>query len=261
MSRQQWMMVVAVWLLIGAAASVLARARSNYQLGVPGLKMVDLPVYDTKGNIVNTNTVDLPVIVRDCVSKTMPISEEELSWLPPDTTYARRVYSSQDFQAMLSVVLMGTDRSSIHKPQICLTGQGWKITQSDRLTIPIQRPHPYDLPVMRLIASKELKSEDGRVGTWRSIYVFWFVADDQLTSGYGERMWWMARDLMLTGTLQRWAYVSCLAYCAPGEEEETYERMKRFLAAAVPEFQLAAGAPPPPSAGQPRAEALIPGNN
>jgi hypothetical protein len=47
--------------------------------------------------------------------------------------------------------------------------------------------------------------------------------------------------------------VSCLALCFPGQEDAAYGRVENFLAAAVPEFQLAsrpavtpaAGAPPP----------------
>ena len=45
------------------------------------------------------------------------------------------------------------------------------------------------------------------------LYVYWFVADNQLTPYHGERMWWMARDLIRTGVLQRWAYVSYFTAC------------------------------------------------
>ena len=48
----------------------------------------------------------------------------------------------------------------------------------------------------------------------------------------------MARDLARTGVLQRWAYVSYMAFCSPGEEDATFERMKKMIAASVPEFQL-----------------------
>jgi len=51
-------------------------------------------------------------------------------------------------------------------------------------------------------------------------------------------MWWMARDLFHTGVLQRWTSVSCLSACLPGQEDATFERMKKFIAASVPEFQL-----------------------
>ena len=52
-------------------------------------------------------------------------------------------------------------------------------------------------------------------------------------------MWWMARDLICTGVLQRWAYISYFALCPPGEEEATFEQMKALIARSMPEFQPA----------------------
>ncbi len=71
----------------------------------------------------------------------------------------------------------------------------------------------------------------------RGLYVYWFVADGAVTAHRSQRLWWMARELLQTGTLQRWAYVSCFAQCLPGEEDKTFVRMKEFLAEAVPQFQ------------------------
>ena len=41
-----------------------------------------------------------------------------------------------------------------------------------------------------------------------------------------------------TGVLQRWAYISYFTVCAPGEEDATFERMEKLIAASVPEYQL-----------------------
>jgi hypothetical protein len=48
---------------------------------------------------------------------------------------------------------------------------------------------------------------------------------------------------LLKGILQRWAYISYFAPCLPGQEEATFDRMKKLIAASVPEYQL-----PPKSA-------------
>ena len=71
--------------------------------------------------------------------------------------------------------------------------------------------------------------------------VYWFVAEQRLTVRHWERMREMARGLLVNGVQQRWAYVSCLAPCRPGFEEERYREREAFLTAAVPEFQLATG--------------------
>jgi len=38
--------------------------------------------------------------------------------------------------------------------------------------------------------------------------------------------------------LQRWAMISYFTICAPGTEDATFERMKKFIVASAPEFQL-----------------------
>ena len=245
MNRQKWIVLALTLILIGSTAIFLGHMQTHRKLGQPGLKMVSQPVYDENGKVVGTNTVDLPVQVLTYESRPGHVSLKEMGWLPKDTTYARRFYRADDrFDIMLNVVLMGTDRGSIHKPEICLVGQGWKIDpDADLLTIPISGRRSYDLPVRRLIATKAFQTPDGRTETVRSVYVYWFVAEREITARHGQRMWWTAKELMRSGTLQRWAYVSCLAHCLPGHEEATYNRLKDFIAAAVPEFQLAAGAP------------------
>jgi len=248
MNRQKWILLLGVLLLIGSTAVFLGSAQSHRRLGPPGLKLVSQPVYDSQSNIIGTTTVDLPVTVLDYQSRPTPVTTMELDWLPKDTTYGRRQYEAPNRSPIvISVVLMGTDRGSIHKPQMCLVGQGWKIERSDLESVPIAQPHAYELPVMRLTASKTVKLSNGNEVVLRSLYVYWFAAENSLTARHGERMWWMAKELIRTGTLQRWAYVACWSQCVPGQEGPAFQRMKEFIAAAVPQFQLAVG---PPGAAQ-----------
>ena len=67
----------------------------------------------------------------------------------------------------------------------------------------------------------------------------WFVADgDEYTARPWQRMWWMGRDLLCSGVLQRWASISYFTICAPGQEDAAFERLKKFINASAPEFQL-----------------------
>jgi hypothetical protein len=47
-----------------------------------------------------------------------------------------------------------------------------------------------------------------------------------------------AIHLLRTSVLERWAYVSYFAQCEPGQEDAAFERIKKLIAASVPEFQL-----------------------
>jgi hypothetical protein len=147
----------------------------------------------------------------------------------------------------LSAVLMGSDRSSIHKPEICMTGQGWAVdggvSRIEKISLDL--PFPYELPVNKLITTKQVVDAEGKPQVVRGIYGFWFVDGSHYTARSRDWMlWWMPRDLLLHGVLQRWAYVSFFSVCAPGQEEATFERMKKLIITTVPEFQLV------PSAGK-----------
>jgi len=245
MKRQLWILISLALVLMGGAALFLSHYRAMQRLGQPGVIVVAEPVYDPDGQLAGTNSVALPERILDCESEPIPIARIVLDWLPPDTTYGQRLYrATNGFEMLVNVVLMGADRTSIHKPEYCLVGSGWGNQVFVETHIPIEQPHPYDLPVMKVTTQRELELPSGEKVARGGVYVYWFVADQQLTANHGQRMWWMARDLLSKGILQRWAYISAFSVCLPGEEEATFARMQPLISAMVPEFQRTAGPAP-----------------
>lgn len=237
--------------LMGVTAYGLVHLQALQRLGTPGVRLVPHNVLRQDGTIACTNSIPLPEDVLDFTSKEEPIAKVVTDWLPKDTVYAQRTYEAPDkFWMQANVVLMGTDRTSIHKPEYCLAGQGFTTERVEFDTVPISEPHAYDLPVFKMILRREGTAPDGARVKQSAIYVYWFVADGQLTADHNERMWWMARDLVGRGLLQRWAYVSCWAACGPGGDEAAYARVRQWISAAVPRFQIATR-PAVRRAGQP----------
>lgn len=238
MNKQKWTILLAGFALIGTSALALIHMRTNQRLGAPGV--IASPIPGSK-----RWNVYLPPRVLDYDSRAIPTDTNVLNGLPQDTSFADRQYLAPDGQQLLCrIVMMGTDRTSIHKPEFCLTGSGWQINDKESASdsIHVDRPSSYDLPVMKLVTSpREIKDRAGKSAKVRVIYVYWFVADHELTASHWVRMRKMSAHLLTTGELERWAYVSCYAFCAPGDEARTYDRIKKFIAASVPEFQLAAG--------------------
>jgi hypothetical protein len=233
MNRQKIILFIAVLALIGAAAGLLAHAKASQFLGAPGVKTRPLP---GSQNL----EVLLPPELPGYKSEALPQAEIVTNQLPPDTSYGQRIYTGDDgFQALANVVLMGSSRSSIHKPQICLTGQGWNINDAVSCVkqVPLAKPLAYDLPVMRLIASRQGQLNGQKI-TEQGVYVYWFVDEDRYTPFHTQRYLWTAQDVLLKSQLDRWAYIAFFSVCAPGQEDATFERMKKLIAAAVPEFQL-----------------------
>lgn len=233
-NKQKWVILASTLALIAATAGLLSELRAKQRLGPPGVKTTTL----AGGKRLK---IELPDHVLDYDSKVIEPDPIELDMLPPDTSLGKRLYTAPDgFEVALGVVLMGADRTSLHKPEFCLQGQGWRLdpASSTRDTVHIEQPWPYDLPVSKIIADKQ---STGNGQTVRAIYVYWFVANNEYTARHWQRMWWMAKDLLSTGVLQRWAYISCLAECAPGQEDAAFARVKKVIAAAAPQFQLTPG--------------------
>ena len=236
MNRTKWILAIVTVLLIGSTAVLLAKYKSMQRLGEPGVKT--RPIANTK-NL----EVLLPENVLDYTSELLPQSEVVTNVLPKDTSYGQRRYTGVDKSSVqANVVLMGEDRTSLHKPQFCLTGAGWTINKTEVDTIPIEKPSPYDLKVIKLTVSGTFTQEGKQISAG-GIYIYWYVADGLLSADPtgADRMWSMARGLITSGELQRWAYVTFFEACEPGQESAAEARLKKLIAAAVPEFQITHG--------------------
>jgi Protein of unknown function (DUF3485) len=235
MKHQKWLILFVALVLMAGTAGLLAWLKTSQKLGKPGIKATPIP-----GSV--TMKIDLPERVLDFTSTNVPEPQVVLNYLPKDTSFAERLYQMPDgFVATATIILMGADRTSIHRPDYCLPGQGWIIDSKTAVNIPVSGGHPYELPVMKWVTHNSLQTPDGRKQEVSGIYVFWFVADDEQTADNVQRMWWLARDLLRTGVLQRWAYVSYFSICARGQEDAAFERMKQLIAASVPVYQLPPG--------------------
>jgi Protein of unknown function (DUF3485) len=235
MNHNKWPVFCIAFGLIASTAVALSWSRAHQRLGQPGLYTTPIP-----GNVMVK--INLPERVLDYTSTNVPEPQLVLGYLPPDTSYAERIYTAPDgFWVQATVVLMGGDRTSIHKPDYCLIGQGWTTHEKSVVNIPIAGAQNYQLPVAKWVISNSIQRPDGQKQAVGGLYVFWLVADGEQTPDNYQRMWLMARDFLRTGVLQRWAYVSYFVVCAPGQEDAAFERMKGLIAHSVPEFQK----PPP----------------
>jgi hypothetical protein len=231
MKHQKWLILFVALGLMAGTAAMLTGLKAHQQLGKPGIHATPIP-----GSVMMN--IDLPERVLDFTSTNVPESELELGYFPKDTSYVRHHYQAADgFGVNATIILMGADRTSIHRPDYCLPGQGWSIDSKTAVNIPVSGGQPYELPVMKWTIHNSFQAPDGQKQEVSGIYVFWFVADHEQTVDNSQRMWWLARDLLRTGVLQRWAYVSYFSICAPGQEDAAFERMKKLIAASVPEYQ------------------------
>jgi len=232
MKNQKWILFSVALALMAGSAALLAELKSHPQLGRPGIIAAPIP-----GGMAMK--IGLPENVLDFTSTNVPEPEIVLGYLPKDTSYAERLYKSpDDFGVQATLILMGADRTSIHNADYCLRGQGLNPDSKSVVNISIGGAQPYQLPVSEWKVSGVFQQPDGQKIKAYGIYVFWFVADGEETPDHFEMMKLLGLNLLRTGVLQRWAYVSYFSQCAPGQEDAAFARMEKLIAASVPEFQL-----------------------
>ena len=234
MKRHSLLPALVGLVLIGLAAALLVEIKNHRRLGAPGVRTRALP------GSKNLEVI-LPENIAGWSSLVLTQAQLVVDALPGDTSFGQRIYkSAEGFPILANVVLMGTDRTSIHQPEICLPGQGWQIDRSASRadTIHIERPFPYELPVTRLVANLNTTDTNGQPVIIRCNYVYWFVDGDSYTGNKDDFKWSMMKKVLLTGTLDRWAYISFFSYGTLGQEEAVYDRTKKLIAETVPEFQL-----------------------
>lgn len=79
--------------------------------------------------------VNLPEL-EGYTSEEVPVSESELTILPGDTRIIKRLYTdSYGDWFLVSAVIGGTSKSSIHRPELCLPSQGFLMTSPHTLEL------------------------------------------------------------------------------------------------------------------------------
>jgi EpsI family protein len=140
-------------------------------------------------------------------SEKQGLTKEERDLLPPDTEGSRRLFRNQHGDDVFcSIILARRDTTSIHRPELCLPGQGWTINEHTEV-IPVAAAPGGMLDVMRMNGTRPARLSDGRVGQSRSIFLYWFVGKDRITASHWQRIYWTSKDRILHNTNHRWAYI------------------------------------------------------
>jgi EpsI family protein len=184
--------------------------------------------------------VDLPVFIgTDWMGRRTEVTETEKQVLPPDTGFSRKLYvsiSDPSIQVFLSIVLSGRDRTSIHRPELCLVGQGWTIRSS--FVHEFERPGGSGtFPSTVLRVEKELSSPSGRMVV-PQLVAYYFVSGDAVVASHWDRLFKDAWNRVAHGRADRWAYVLIQTGDSDGETN-ALQRIQTILNGTIPTFQKA----------------------
>ena len=205
---------------------------------------------------------ELPMVAGGFVGESEPPSDKERELLPADTIIVKRAYrtpgrsvENRDL-AHASLVIAGHDSRSIHRPEVCLDGQGWTLLNST--IVPVEITPGRTLQVRDLLVEREIRMPDGKPKMLRAHYVYWFIGTDVTTPSNAMRVWLSTWDNIIRNVNHRWAYASVTTWVTdnlepaesgqrPRDVEASRKLATEIVRVLVPRFQkdFAEAAPPP----------------
>ena len=171
------------------------------------------------------------------------LAPEEREVLPGDTAGARRVYADVlSNQVACTIILAGKDVTSVHRPEMCLTGQGWQMQEEHVESVSDPAVPGGKIELMRMNATRQVRLTNGQTREIRSIFAYWFIGKNRMTAHHWQRILWNAQDRILHNTNHRWAYILIHAPVTadtspPGlgrGPDETMQMIKDFVRAIYP---------------------------
>ena len=183
-----------------------------------GVDLLFCPNRDCGGQYAAAELTDTASCPR-CGAPLGNMNWAERAMLPADTGLVRKYYSLPDSQSGLhaTIVLSGDDRSSIHRPQVCMTAAGHEIMAERVIRIPLEgRAEPLDVMVMDM--AKTGTGPGDAPTQYLSYYAYWFVGKDRETASHLVRMAWMGYDRVFRGISHRWAYIAISGQRVPGSD-------------------------------------------
>ena len=162
-------------------------------------------------------------------------STVERDALPPDTRIVKKRYARPpDRAVMVTAVLSGAERASIHRPQRCLVGQGLEILGAQVLSVPLpDRNRP--LKIMVLDTLSAAAGPEGPRNRIPRYYAYWFIGQGRETPHHAVRMFWLAWDQLWHNVSHRWAYISVEGQRQP-ESGAHLEELREFVSLLHPQI-------------------------
>jgi exosortase len=181
--------------------------------------------------------MELPSSVGRFIGDELEPDKVEKELLPTDTQLVKMRYRTPDKNpeacdmANVTIVLSGAERRSIHRPEVCLDGQGW--TLLDAHVIPVEISPGKVLQVKDLHISREIVRPDQSKTTLSAHYLYWFVGTDVTTPSNFTRIWLTNWDNIARNVNHRWAYPSVTVWVTDNLDPNESGQRKRSSTESV----------------------------
>ena len=239
-------MLIVIALLALAAPALMFTVNVSI-LDQPGIRMVlpaQLGAWHGQELRFCHNTACLKEFILDrltdpgkcpaCGAELHTMSLAEYEQLPRDTAFLKGRYTNAvNDEVIVSMVLSGRDRESIHRPERCLVGQGNSIDRSYVLEAPIAGRQPLGVMVLETTRPMDLHSGKREL---LGYYAYWFAGQGRETPFHWKRMFWLGWDRIVHSVAHRWAYIALAGRRDSGRQFQ--EQLKSFIGELYPRLTL-----------------------
>lgn len=140
-----------------------------------------------------------------CQAPLIQAPPAEKAILPPDTIIRHgRFVRDNNLQFQASIIVAGESRASLHKPEWCLPGQGYRIADRSLMEIPLSKDDNMSVVLLSL-------EKDSSFGySSKAHMAYWFVGHSKVTHSRVQMVFDMFLERLIKRKAMRWAYVTVL---------------------------------------------------
>lgn len=224
--RAQWPHSLAAILLAVLALGVCAQTDASLTLAEPGVRL------------------ELPLQMEGFQGQQMEMTAQEANILDEGVQLARTFYTStKGRRVLVTVIVGGPGKRTLHRPEVCLPGQGWTIASSNVLPLKFADEQVTEATLLRLF--REVEVEPGKRVRMRGLNLYWYVGSDGSTRPdyYGHISKGYV-DAIFRNLNHRWSMVSVFVPVSEtlgGQEDGlaefgVLEEVRTFLAHLAPQL-------------------------
>ena len=152
-------------------------------------------------------TMKLPATIGNFQGEDTGMSSREKQAFDEGVEMARTVYKSPEGKEFIcTLVLSGPIKRSLHRPEVCMPGQGWKIERKGVVQLVTENGGSQDATLLYLF--KDHKTRDGRRVRTRAYNLYWYVGYDVATPSYTTHVLLSHRDSVFRNINHRWGMAS-----------------------------------------------------
>lgn len=189
--RRTFAQIVVLLALAAITVGICAATDSRYLVGRAGVAL------------------NLPPEVGDYQGRMIEVTAEEKKLLDEGVKLSRAGYiNAKGHHVIFSLVLSGHLKRSLHRPEVCLPGQGWGIVESVPVTVPLPAGRTLNATVLRLFRDF-IDPDTGRRKRTRGVDIYWYVGSDETTCAtHYEHVATTYTDAIFRNINHRWAMAS-----------------------------------------------------